>query len=48
MFVFIQTYKCNNPEKFAFLFLTILGLYISKAYDMFIYKHPETIEYVKN
>ena len=45
MFVFIQK---QYPENFAFLFLRILELYIRKVCEMFIYKHAETIEYVKN
>ena len=45
MFVFIQKY-C--PENFAFLILGILELYTRKACEMFVYKHAETIEYVKN
>ena len=36
-------------ENFAFLILTItLELYTRKVCEMFVYKHAETIEYVKN
>ena len=45
MFVFI---KKSYPENFAFLFLRILELDTRKVCKMFVYKHRETIEYVKN
>ena len=45
MFVFTWKY-C--PENFVFLILGILELYTRKVYEMFVYKHTETIEYVKN
>ena len=45
MFVFIQK---EYPESFAFLFLKILEFYTRKVCEMFVYKHTETIEYVKN
>ena len=45
MFVFIPK---QYPENFAFLFLRILKLYTRKVCEMFVYKHTETIEYVKN
>ena len=44
MFVFIQK---QYPESFAFLILRILELYTRKVCQMFVYKHTETIEYVK-
>ena len=44
MLLFIQKYY---PENFAFLILRILELFTSKVYEMFVYKHTETIEYVK-
>ena len=44
MFVFIQKY----PENFAFLILGILELYTRKFCEMFVYKHAEAIEYIKN
>ena len=44
MFLFIQKYY---PENFAFLTLRILELYTRKVCVMFVYKHTETIEYVK-
>ena len=28
--------------------LEILKLYTRKVYEMFVYKHTETVEYVKN
>ena len=37
----------HYPENFAFLILRILELYTRKACKMFVYKHTETIEYVK-
>ena len=45
MFVFIQKYYTEN---FAFLILGILELYARKVCEMFVYKHIETIEFVKN
>ena len=45
MFVFIQK---QYPENFPFLFLRFLELYNRKVCKMFVYKHTETIEYVKN
>ena len=45
MFVFIQK---HYPENFAFLILGILELHTRKVCEMFVYKHAETIEYVKN
>ena len=45
MFVFnIKSY----PENFAFLILGIIELYTRKVCEIFVYKHTETIEYVKN
>ena len=35
------------PENFAFLILRILELFTHKVCKMFVYKHTETIEYVK-
>ena len=45
IFVFIQKYYAEN---FAFLSLRILELYNRKVCEMFVYKHTEAIEYVKN
>ena len=45
MFVFIQQ---KYPENFAFLLPRILELYTRKVCKTFVYKHTETIEYVKN
>ena len=45
MFVFMQK---QNSENFTFWILGILELYTRKACEMFVYKHAETIEYVKN
>ena len=45
MFVVIYKYY---PENFAFLILGILELYTRKVCKMFVYKHTETIEHVKN
>ena len=45
MFMFIQK---QYSENFAFLILGIIELYIRKVCEMFVYKHTETIEYVKN
>ena len=44
-FVFMQKWYAEN---FAFLFLRILELYNRKVCEMFVYKHTEAIEYVKN
>ena len=38
----------NCPEKFAFIILRFFELYDRKFWKMFVYKHGETIEYVKN
>ena len=45
MFVFIQKYYLEN---FAFLILGTFELYKGKVCEMFVYKHKETIDYVKN
>ena len=45
MFVFIWGWYL---EKFAFLILGIIELFSRKVCEMFVYKHTETIEYVKN
>ena len=42
-FVFIQKYL----ESFAFLIPRIFELFTRKVSEMFVYKHAETIEYVK-
>ena len=44
--MFVVIYKLY-PENFAFLILGILELYSRKVCEMFVYKHTETIEYVK-
>ena len=44
MFLFIYKYYLEN---FAFLILRILELYTPKVCEKFVYKHTETIEYVK-
>ena len=35
------------PWNFALLILRIFELYTRKVWEMFVYKHAETIEYVK-
>ena len=48
IFLYVPVHiKILPPEKFAFLILRILELYTRKVCEMFVYKHPETIEYVK-
>ena len=44
MFVFKLKYY---PENFAFLILRIFEIFTFKACEMFVYKHAETIEYLK-
>ena len=44
MFLFIL--KCY-PENLVFLILRILEIYTRKVCVMLVYKHTETIEYVK-
>ena len=44
MFLVIEKYY---PENFAFWILIILELFTSKVCKTFVYKHTETIEYVK-
>ena len=46
-YIFVFTLK-QYAENFAFLFLRILELYNRKVCETFVYKHTETIEYVKN
>ena len=36
------------PENLTFLILGILKLYTRKVCEMFVCKHTDTIEYVKN
>ena len=47
MFVFIQNYY---PENFVFLILLKTSVldFTGKVFEIFVYKHTETIEYVKN
>ena len=45
MFVFMSKWYLEN---FAFLILGILDLYTRKVCEVFVYKHTETIEYIKN
>ena len=44
----LRSYKNNTPENFAFSFLRNIELYARKVCEMFVYKHTETIEFVKN
>ena len=44
MFVDVKYYT----EHFSFLIQGILELYTRKVCEIFVYKHTETIEYVKN
>ena len=44
MFVDVKYYT----ENFAFLIQGILELYTRKVCKIFVYKHTEAIEYVKN
>ena len=44
MFLLTQKYY---PENIAFLILIILELHTRKVCEMFVYKHTETIKYVK-
>ena len=37
-----------SNENFRFLIVRILELYTDQACEMFVYKHSETIEYIKN
>ena len=48
MSLYVSVHKKNYPENFLFLILEILELYTRKVCKMFVYKHTETIEYVKN
>ena len=45
MYVFIEK---SYPENFAFLMLRIHESCTRKVCEMIVYKHSETIEYVKN
>ena len=38
---------CSN-ENFTFLIVRTLELYTRKVWEMFVNKHSETIEYIKN
>ena len=46
--LYVHVHTKIIPENFAFLFLRILELYTRKVCEMFVYKHTETIQYVKN
>ena len=40
--------RVRNPENLTFLILRIiLKLFAREVYEMFVYKHTETIEYIK-
>ena len=41
------SYKNIYPEYFAFLILRVFELFTRKVCKMFVYKHTETIDYVK-
>ena len=43
-----RVYIKKYPENFAFAILEILELYTREVCEMFVYKHTETIQYVKN
>ena len=44
----IRSNSCKKyPENFAFLILRILELFARQVCEIFVYKHTETIEYVK-
>ena len=45
-YIFFFIYK-YCPENVAFLILRIFELYTRKVCKMFVYKHTETIEYIK-
>ena len=45
MFVFIYNYY---PENFTVLILRVLELFTHKVCEIFVCKHTETIEHVKN
>ena len=45
MFVFMEK---QNSENFVLWILGILELHTRKVCEMFVYKHAETKEYVKN
>ena len=38
----------HSNENFSFLIVRILELYTRKVCEMFVNKHSETIEYIKN
>ena len=46
-YIFLFIWK-QHPENFVFLTLGIVELYTRKVCKMFVYKHTETKEYVKN
>ena len=41
-------FKGTLLQNFAFLNLRVLELYTRKVFEIFVYKHTDTIEYVKN
>ena len=43
-----KKYKKHTEKKFAFLTLKVFNLFNCKVCEMFVYKHTETREYVKN
>ena len=44
--MFVSIYKLY-PESFAFLFQRVFKLFAWKVFKMFVYKHTETVKYVK-
>ena len=48
LLICLCSHKNNTLKNFAFLILGVLELYTRKVCKMFVYKHTETIEYVKN
>ena len=47
IFIYVLIHIKYYPKNFTFIILRILELYARKVCIMFVYKHTETIEYVK-
>ena len=47
IFPYVPIHIKITSENFAFLILRVLELFARKVYEMFVYKHTETIEYLK-
>ena len=47
IYLYVRVHIKIIPENFTFLILKVFELFIRKVCESFVYKHTETIEYVK-